>query len=154
MITLYNQISITKHDVILGFSIQLGLFQVSWEDLNIATTTVDLLLMLDRKLNYHGLPLITERLEMGGGSIETCVLACLQPWKKKVKEKCLVGSVESGTGLFSQRIRNPQDRECISCFNSSLLIYNFQNSIFQYLYEEHILIGGLSDNKYIQINLS
>lgn len=55
-----------------------SLIQVSGEDLHIATTAVNLLLMLDSKLNDQSLILVAERLKTGRGGIETSILACLQ----------------------------------------------------------------------------
>ena len=55
-----------------------SLLQVSREDLHIATTAVNLLLVLDCKLDDHRLAFIAKRLKTGRGGIETSVLACLQ----------------------------------------------------------------------------
>lgn len=55
-----------------------SLFQVSREDLHIATTTVNLLLVLDSKLNDQRLPLIAKRIETGRDGVETSILACLE----------------------------------------------------------------------------
>lgn len=55
-----------------------SLIQVTREDLHVATTTINLLLMLDCKLNDQRLALIAERLKAGRGSIEACILARLQ----------------------------------------------------------------------------
>lgn len=55
-----------------------GLVQVGREDLHVAPTAVDLLLVLDRELNDQRLPLVAERLEAGRGGVEASVLAGLQ----------------------------------------------------------------------------
>lgn len=55
-----------------------GLLQVRGEDLHVAATTVDLLLMLDCKLNDQRLPLVAERVKAGRDGVEAGILARLQ----------------------------------------------------------------------------
>lgn len=55
-----------------------GLIQVRRKDLYIATTTINLLFMLDCKLNDQWFALIAERVKAGRGGIEASILACLQ----------------------------------------------------------------------------
>lgn len=69
---------LTKHNVVWGIAMHFSLFQVSGEDLHVATATVDLLLMLDCKLNDQRLPLVAEGIKTGGDGVETGILACLQ----------------------------------------------------------------------------
>lgn len=56
----------------------ISLIQVRRENLDVSATTVNLLLMLDRKLNYQGLSLIAERIKTSGGSVKPSVLTCLE----------------------------------------------------------------------------
>lgn len=70
--------SITKHNVVLRVSMHISLIQVGWENLDVATATVDLLLMFDSKLNYQGLALIAEWFKTSRRSIKTSILACLK----------------------------------------------------------------------------
>lgn len=55
-----------------------ALVEVSGEDLDVAASTVDLLLVLDGELNYKWLPLVAKGLKAGGQGIEAGVLAGLQ----------------------------------------------------------------------------
>lgn len=55
-----------------------GLLQVCWEHLHVATTAVNLLLMLDCELNDQGLALVAEGLKTSRGGIETSILAGLK----------------------------------------------------------------------------
>ena len=71
------QNKLTKHDVILGVSVQITLVDIRGEDLDVATSTVNLLLMLDSELNDQGLSLIAKGLKAGRRGVEVGVLAGL-----------------------------------------------------------------------------
>lgn len=60
-----------------------ALVLVRGKDLNVAASTVDLLLVLDGELDDQGLPLVTEGLEASRQGVEAGVLAGLQTWKKR-----------------------------------------------------------------------
>ena len=66
-----------------------SLFQISREDLHVATAAVDLLLVLHSELNDQRLALVAERLKTGRGGIETSVLAGLEAWDTKDTNKTL-----------------------------------------------------------------
>lgn len=57
-----------------------GLVKVRGEDLDIAPSTVNLLLMLDGKLDDEGLSLIAERIKASREGIKARVLAGLDTW--------------------------------------------------------------------------
>lgn len=56
----------------------ISLIQIGWENLDIATTAVNLLLMFDSKLNYQALALIAEGFKPSRSGIKTSILACLK----------------------------------------------------------------------------
>lgn len=69
----------TEHDVVRAISVHILLVKITGEELDVASTTVDLLLVLDSELDYKGLSLIRERLiELGRDTIKPGVLRCLQ----------------------------------------------------------------------------
>lgn len=68
----------------------LSLNQVFRENLHIATTAVDLLLVFDRKLNDQRLALIAERLKTRRGGVETSILTRLQAWKTIQKQSLVI----------------------------------------------------------------
>lgn len=70
-----RQAWLTKHDVILGVSMHVVLVNIRWEDLDIAASTVDLLLMLDGELDDKRLSLIAKGLKAGWDGIKACILA-------------------------------------------------------------------------------
>lgn len=74
---------LTKHDVVLRFSVHLLLVQVRRKHLDVTTTTVHLLLMLHRVLDYQGLPFVAEWLEARRDGIESAVLGSLQAFQQK-----------------------------------------------------------------------
>lgn len=83
-----GQTWLTKHDVILWVPVHGGLVKVRREDLDIAASAVNLLLMLDGKLDDQGLSLIAEGIKAGRESVKADVLAGLDTWcSKKEKEK-------------------------------------------------------------------
>ena len=67
----------TKHDVVVRVSMHVGLVEVSGEDFDVATSTVDLLLVFDRELDDQGFALVAEGLKAGGCSIKASVLTGL-----------------------------------------------------------------------------
>jgi hypothetical protein len=48
----------TEHDVVLGVTVQVGLLSSSGVDLNVSTTTVEVLFVLDGVLDHQGLSLL------------------------------------------------------------------------------------------------
>lgn len=56
----------------------ISLIQVGWENLDVATAAVNLLLVFDSKLNHQGLALIAEWVKTSRRSIKTSILACLK----------------------------------------------------------------------------
>lgn len=74
---------LTKHDVVLRISMHISLIKGRREDLDIATTAIDLLLVLHRELDYERLALITDRIEPGRECIKAGILAGLKAWKCK-----------------------------------------------------------------------
>ena len=81
--TLALPAELTNHDVVLRLSVHILLIQVGGKYLDVATTTVHLLLMLHCVLDYQGLPFVAERLEARRDGIEAAVLSCLQAFQQK-----------------------------------------------------------------------
>lgn len=57
-----------------------ALVQVRGEDLDVAASAVDLLLVLDGELNDQGLSLITEGVKAGRYGVKAGILAGLDAW--------------------------------------------------------------------------
>lgn len=57
-----------------------ALVKVRGEDLDVTTSTINLLLMLDSKLYNQGFPLIAKRLKTGREGIKAGILAGLDTW--------------------------------------------------------------------------
>ena len=68
---------ITEHDVIGRVSVHIFGIKRAVEELGIATTAVDVLLVLNGELQDQGLVLVGEGLELGGRGVELGVLASL-----------------------------------------------------------------------------
>lgn len=71
---------LTKHDVVNRVSVHVLLVDVGGEQLNVAATAVDALLVLHGKLDDEGLVLIIEVIEAGRQGVEAGILACLQTY--------------------------------------------------------------------------
>lgn len=74
---------LTKHNIVLGFSIQVLLIHVCREDLNVAPSTVHLLLVFHCVLNDQSLPFIAKWFESCRDGIESAILSGLQTFKQK-----------------------------------------------------------------------
>ncbi len=68
---------ITEHDVIGRVSVHIFGIEGAVEELGVAATAVNVLLVLDGELHDQGLVLVGEGLELGGGGVELGVLAGL-----------------------------------------------------------------------------
>lgn len=66
---------LTKHDVILGVSMHVTLVKLIGEELDVTTSTVYLLLMLDSELDDQGLSLIAKWLKVDWQGIKVGILA-------------------------------------------------------------------------------
>eukprot|EP00123_Amoebidium_parasiticum_P006625 comp17537_c0_seq1/m.17095 comp17537_c0_seq1/g.17095 ORF comp17537_c0_seq1/g.17095 comp17537_c0_seq1/m.17095 type:complete len:403 (+) comp17537_c0_seq1:258-1466(+) len=67
-----------EHDRIRGVTVHLLLVEVLSEDLNVTTTAVNALLVLDGELDYEVLTLVAEGVELSGNSVELGILASLE----------------------------------------------------------------------------
>lgn len=56
------------------------LVQAGRKKLDVATATIDVLLVFDSELHHQRLVPVAEGLEAGGEGVETCILAGLDPW--------------------------------------------------------------------------
>lgn len=74
---------LTEHNIVLGFSIQVLLIYVCRENLNVASSTVHLLLVFHCVLNDQSLPFIAEWFEPCRDGIESAILSGLQTFKQK-----------------------------------------------------------------------
>jgi hypothetical protein len=77
----------TEHDVVLGLSIVVTLVNVAGVQLDVATTAIDVLLVLDTVLHDEVLALVRELGELGADLIESSVYYDKE--KKKKKERRL-----------------------------------------------------------------
>lgn len=67
----------TKHNFIRSFTVHFLWFQITIEQLNISTATINILLMFDCVLDDEVFAFITEGREFFGQSIKPSVLRCL-----------------------------------------------------------------------------
>ena len=67
-----------KHDIVWGLAMHVLLVQCGGEDLGIATSAVNVLLMLHCELDNKGLVLVTELVKLGRDTVETGILGSLQ----------------------------------------------------------------------------
>ena len=74
---------LTKHNIVLRFSIQVLLIHICREDLNVAPSTVHLLLVFHCVLNDQRLPFVAKRFETCRDGIESAILRGLQTFKQK-----------------------------------------------------------------------
>lgn len=79
MVSVTNRIFIlTKHDVVCGFSMHFLLVEISWEQLDVASTTVNVLFMFHSKLDYQRLVFVADGLKAGGCRVKASILAGLK----------------------------------------------------------------------------
>lgn len=69
-----------EHNFVGGVAVHLCWLEFAVKDLNVATTAVDVLLMLDGELDDQGLSLIAEGLELARESVEASVFRGLETW--------------------------------------------------------------------------
>ena len=63
--------------LVLAITVELLLVQTSREDLDVTTSAVNVLLMLDRELDNQGLALVAKLGELGRNLVESVVLTSL-----------------------------------------------------------------------------
>lgn len=78
---------LTEHDVILRVPVHVALVQVRGEDLDVAASAVDLLLVLDGELDDQGLPLVTEGVKAGRHGVKAGILAGLDAWWRQRQDE-------------------------------------------------------------------
>lgn len=70
---LFNLI-LTKHNFVGSFSVHVLLVKLAVEDLDVTTSTVNVLFVLHSKLDNQRLVLVAERLEFLGNGVKPCIL--------------------------------------------------------------------------------
>lgn len=78
---------LTKHNIVLGLPTQVLLVYIRREDLNVAPSTVHLLLVFHCVLNDQRLPFIAEWFKPCRDGIESAILSGLQTFKQKTLMK-------------------------------------------------------------------
>lgn len=76
---------LTKHDIIRGVSMHIFLFEVWWEKFDVASTTVDALLVFYSELDHEGLILVAEISKAGWQRVEMSILTGLKTCKFTVR---------------------------------------------------------------------
>jgi len=72
-----------KHNFIGGVAVHLCWLKFAVKDLGVATTTVNVLLVLDRELDDQGLALVAEGLELAGEGVEASIFRGLKTCNTK-----------------------------------------------------------------------
>ncbi len=76
---------LTKHDIISGVSMYIFLFEVWWEKFDVASTTVNALLMFYSELDHERLILVAEISKAGWHRVEMSILTGLKTCKFTVR---------------------------------------------------------------------
>merc|ERR1712086_595808 len=88
----------SEHDVVLGGTLEL--LRLVGTDLQVGTTAVDILLVLDGELNHEGLALVGELLGLGGNSVELSILGSLHTLGGLLVTEVLARGHLHGTEVF------------------------------------------------------
>lgn len=82
------------------------LVQAGRKKLDVATATIDVLLVFDSELHHQRLVPVAEGLEAGGEGVETCILAGLDPWGEGGgTQKLPLSQYPSKRALMAPRVR-------------------------------------------------
>lgn len=68
---------LTKHNFVRSFAVHVLLIEFAVEHLDITTSAVNVLFVLDSELDNQRLILVAKWLEFIGNGIKSCVLRCL-----------------------------------------------------------------------------
>merc|ERR1712086_98314 len=88
----------SEHDVVLGGTLEL--LRLVGTELQVGTTAVDILLVLDGELNHESLALVGELLGLGGNSVELSILGSLHTLGGLLVTEVLARGHLHGTEVF------------------------------------------------------